>query len=237
MVDDGIDRREPIPGRTDAGIAHFHTGSISDESLPVLLLGGYGEPPFAWELSGIVDALAADGTGVIWYAARGVAPSAVPPLPWTMADLVDDVVALLDDLDVERATLVGYSLGGFTAELVARTHPDRVAGVVLMGAAGVPSTTARALSAAEVELAAAGGIPTSFAKLATLLTSLASTELCDEALVADWWAMLDALPQVWSSPDGEHGQAQACFEWIHELQGRTGPLASRRPGRPSRVRV
>lgn len=45
-------------------------------------------------------------------------------------DVADDLVALLDDLVIERAILTGFSLGGVTAMHTALRHPDRVAGIV-----------------------------------------------------------------------------------------------------------
>lgn len=47
--------------------------------------------------------------------------------------LCDDVVALLDALDIDRAVLIGISMGGGTAVDTALEHPDRVAGVVASG--------------------------------------------------------------------------------------------------------
>ena len=47
--------------------------------------------------------------------------------------LTDDLVALLDALDVERAVVVGLSMGGGTAVDTALEHPDRVAGLVVSG--------------------------------------------------------------------------------------------------------
>lgn len=53
----------------------------------------------------------------------------------TMADLADDVVAILDALEIDRATIVGFSLGSMTALQVAARYPDRVAGMVLSAGA------------------------------------------------------------------------------------------------------
>lgn len=47
--------------------------------------------------------------------------------------LADDVVELLDALEIERAVLVGLSMGGGTAVDVALEHPTRVAGLVVSG--------------------------------------------------------------------------------------------------------
>ncbi|GGO93888.1 hydrolase [Nocardioides phosphati] len=51
--------------------------------------------------------------------------------PYAMEDLADDVVAVLDELGISRAVLVGFSLGSLTALQVAARRPDRVAGLVL----------------------------------------------------------------------------------------------------------
>ena len=50
----------------------------------------------------------------------------MPPGPYDIDDLADDAVALLDDLGVERAHLVGLSLGAMTALRVAAREPSRV---------------------------------------------------------------------------------------------------------------
>jgi 3-oxoadipate enol-lactonase len=70
------------------------------------------------------DALA--GFRVVRYDLRGHGGSPVPARPSTIADLGGDVLALLDRLEVERASLVGVSLGGMVSLWVAGHHPDRV---------------------------------------------------------------------------------------------------------------
>jgi pimeloyl-ACP methyl ester carboxylesterase len=47
--------------------------------------------------------------------------------PYTLHDMVADTVGLLDALDIKRAHLVGVSMGGMIGQLMAGTHPGRVA--------------------------------------------------------------------------------------------------------------
>lgn len=69
---------------------------------------------------------------VVTYDTRGHGSSPVPPGPYSIDDLTDDLVALLDRLDVRRAHLVGLSLGGMTAMRLAAREPDRVDRLVLL---------------------------------------------------------------------------------------------------------
>jgi 3-oxoadipate enol-lactonase len=69
---------------------------------------------------------------VVRYDTRGHGRSPVPAGPYSIDDLADDLVALLDRLAVPRAHLVGLSLGGMTAMRVAGRHPDRVGSLALL---------------------------------------------------------------------------------------------------------
>lgn len=52
-----------------------------------------------------------------------------------LEDCADDAAALLDLLDIDRATVVGYSMGGALAQVVWHRHPDRVRALVLCSTA------------------------------------------------------------------------------------------------------
>ena len=68
---------------------------------------------------------------VIRYDLRGHGASAVPPAPYDIADLGADVLALLDELDVDRAHVGGLSIGGLIGMWVAANAPERVDRLVL----------------------------------------------------------------------------------------------------------
>lgn len=55
---------------------------------------------------------------------------------YALEDCADDVAAVLDELRIPSAIVVGYSLGGSVAQLAAHRHPSRVEGLVLCSTAG-----------------------------------------------------------------------------------------------------
>jgi pimeloyl-ACP methyl ester carboxylesterase len=61
------------------------------------------------------------------------------PVPYTLVDMTRDVVALLDHLDIDRAHVVGASMGGMIAQILAATEPNRVASLgIIMSSTGKP---------------------------------------------------------------------------------------------------
>ena len=78
----------------------------------------------------------------IAYNARGCPPSAVPedPSVYTYEYMRDDVIRLMDHLGIDKAHLVGLSMGAYAALQAAMTYPDRVSSVVFSsGGSGAPS--------------------------------------------------------------------------------------------------
>ena len=79
---------------------------------------------------GVVDRLP-DGWRRIRYDKRGHGLSDCPPPPYTIGDHVGDLLSILDGLAVDRAVVVGLSVGGLIALGLAGSAPDRVRGLVL----------------------------------------------------------------------------------------------------------
>lgn len=69
---------------------------------------------------------------------RGHGESPLGPRPYAVADLADDVVAVLDREKVARASVVGLSLGATVAMELTLSHPSRVERLILMGADAAP---------------------------------------------------------------------------------------------------
>jgi 3-oxoadipate enol-lactonase len=68
---------------------------------------------------------------VITFDNRGVARSTDPGGPFTIADLAKDTVDLMDALKIERAHILGLSMGGMIAQEIAIQYPGRVKGLIL----------------------------------------------------------------------------------------------------------
>ncbi|WP_346618750.1 3-oxoadipate enol-lactonase [Blastococcus montanus] len=69
---------------------------------------------------------------VVTYDTRGHGRSPAPAGPYSLDDLADDLLALLDELEVGRAHVAGLSLGGMTGMRLAARDPGRVHGLALL---------------------------------------------------------------------------------------------------------
>jgi len=98
------------------------------EGPPLLLVQGVGLGRWGW--GPCVDLLAARFEVVV-YDNRGIGESDAPPGPYTVAMLAEDAVQVLDEAGVDRAHVLGASLGGMVAQHVAVEHPERVDHLVL----------------------------------------------------------------------------------------------------------
>jgi pimeloyl-ACP methyl ester carboxylesterase len=95
---------------------------------PVLLVQGIGYARWSWDP--IVPALA-ERFRVLNFDNRGIGESDVPAPPYTARQLAEDAVAVLDAESVDRAHVVGASLGGMAAQELAAGFPERVDRLVL----------------------------------------------------------------------------------------------------------
>jgi 3-oxoadipate enol-lactonase len=103
----------------------------SENGLPVLFLNSLGTDLRMWE--GVVDRL--PNLRCIGMDKRGHGLSATPAAEWSLADLAQDALALLDHLGIDRAVLAGCSVGGMIAQKIAVGAPGRAAGLFLSNTA------------------------------------------------------------------------------------------------------
>ena len=102
---------------------------IAGQGDPVLLISGLSAPAANWALQ--VKALVAHFR-VITFDNRGVGETDLPADPvYTTPQMADDAAALLRDLKITRAHVVGASMGGTIAQELALRHPRLVRSLVL----------------------------------------------------------------------------------------------------------
>lgn len=78
--------------------------------------------------------------GLVVLDVRGRGASHEAPPPFSLEDLADDIALALEQLGVSRASIAGYSMGGWIAAVFAQRHADLASRVVLVdGGFGIPS--------------------------------------------------------------------------------------------------
>lgn len=99
------------------------------QGTPVVFLHGF---PFDHEIWQSVVPLVAKEARVILPDLRGHGRSPVPDGVYTMRQMAEDVVQLLDRLEIEKAVLVGHSMGGYVSLAFAHAYPGRLLGLGLV---------------------------------------------------------------------------------------------------------
>ncbi|MCU1423573.1 MAG: Pimeloyl-ACP methyl ester carboxylesterase [Microbacteriaceae bacterium] len=107
--------------------------TFGDDGAPqLLLIQGFSAQRLGWR-PGFCQAVADRGFRVIRHDNRDVGQSEhFPAGGYTLPDLADDTASLLDELGIESAHIVGQSMGGMIAQLLATGHPSRVRSLGLL---------------------------------------------------------------------------------------------------------
>ena len=95
----------------------------SGQGEPVLFIQGLGVDHRGW--AGVASRLAT-GYRCITYDNRDIGRSSLVEAPYGVMEMTGDALALLDALGIERAHVVGVSMGGVIAQEMAIRHPERV---------------------------------------------------------------------------------------------------------------
>ena len=146
-------RSEPVTDVVIGDSGHAQSGKVRIwyESIPpegaekgvVLLNIALGASSLYWPPS-FVRAFSAAGFRVVRYDQRGTgASSRMPEWTWqrsySLIDMAGDAIAVLDELRIDRAHVVGLSLGGFVAQEIAIGYPERVQSLTLMSTSADPT--------------------------------------------------------------------------------------------------
>ena len=155
------------PKTTDDAMPSFHNGAVAiayldeGEGEPIVLVHGFASTKNVnWVYPTWVSELKKNGYRVIALDNRGHGDSAklYDPADYTIPIMAGDIVALMDHLGIERADIMGYSLGGRMAAWLALNRPERLRSAILGGigiamieGGGPGENVARALEAPSLE--------------------------------------------------------------------------------------
>nr|MDO8080498.1 alpha/beta hydrolase [Candidatus Freyarchaeota archaeon] len=129
-------------------------------SKPLLLIAGLGSQLIAWS-DEFCESLVNHGFFVIRFDNRDIGLSTkfknagipnfaeinaayargeIPEVPYTLEDMADDAIGVLDALNIDRANICGASMGGMIAQILAYRHPSRVLSLtIIMSTTGNPT--------------------------------------------------------------------------------------------------
>ena len=186
---------------------------------PLLLIAGLTGNTLGWAM--LLPALA-EFFHVIAFDNRGAGRSSAPPGPYTTREMADDAAALLEHLGIERAHVIGLSLGGMIAQELALAHAQRVDHLVLYATYARPRPTIHDLWLKNWVEASERGNPDQMAMMLLpwfLTPAFMAQHDQVEAAVAEWVA--DPYP---APAHGVAAQAAACLS--HDTHGRLGQIAA-----------
>ena len=113
---------------------------IHGQGPPLILIMGIGYDATLWTLAQVPGL--SRMFRVVIFDNRDVGRSAAAAAPYTIADMADDVAALMDALDIRRAHVLGLSMGGMIAQEFALRHVNRLDRLVLSGCGAAPARVA-----------------------------------------------------------------------------------------------
>lgn len=188
--------------------------STVDGAGPALIMvHGIGSRRATW------DALAADLKNdftCIRYDLRGHGDSPVPPVPYCLDDLVADLEALRAKLGIERAHVIGHSLGGMIGPAYARAHPDRVLSLGLLSTAAGRSEADRAKLEGVIATMEIDGIGPTLDTLVARWYTDAFIAARPEAIAARKQQVVDTPAEVFLSVFRIYAGTEMA-PWLHEV--------------------
>ncbi len=118
----------PFVNAIDGTRIHYEVTGKSGAT-PVLMIQGLGASKNAWNLQRIAMATR---FRIISFDNRGAGRSDKPTEPFTLEQMADDALAVLDAAGIETAHVVGASMGGVISQIVAVRYPHRVRSLTLV---------------------------------------------------------------------------------------------------------
>jgi pimeloyl-ACP methyl ester carboxylesterase len=192
---------------------------------PLLLIMGLGASLDTWAAQR--EAFAAHFR-VIAFDNRGAGRSDAPPPPWTVGAMAEDAAGVLDAVGIERAHVLGVSMGGMIAQELAIAHPERVASLVVAVSFARPDPVRRTFLLHR-RWARLHGAEAAVESVATLPWLLSPALINDPRRLADALELFASMPFMSAEAYGHQVDAileHRTLERLHRVRAPTLVLAA-----------
>jgi pimeloyl-ACP methyl ester carboxylesterase len=174
---------------------------------PLVVLNGFAATSADWDLS-FIDRLASSNE-IILLDSRGIGRSTDNGQPFDIAELADDAARVIEMLGIERANVLGWSMGGFIAQTLAVQQPGRINKLILLSTDPGGSDADRASAAVWSKLIDMSGTPHQQAR--RLLSLLFPSDVA-ESIYREFGDII-ATARAQLSPDLVNRQVAAMDTW------------------------
>src|SRR5439155_7029473 len=178
---------------------------------PLLLIMGLGADSRGWTMQ--MHAFA-EKYRVIAFDNRGVGKSSVPPPPYTTEQMARDAVAVLDAEEIERAHVLGVSLGGTIAQELILAAPERVRSLALGSTWAGPSEWRSRLRALQLDILTSQGVEA--------LVRFRALFIFSPSLFQDSPGLMDVIEKTMAETPLEGYLRQLDAAEAHDVRARLG---------------
>ena len=198
----------------DSGGAEIYYETAGDGD-PLVLIMGLGADSRGWAMQ---TAALAEHHRVILIDNRGVGKSSAPPPPYTTKQMATDTLAVMDDAGIERAHVLGVSLGGAIAQELVLAAPQRVRSLALGSTWPGPSVWRSRIRQLQLGILQTQGVEA--------LVRFRALFIFSPALVTGAPAMMDVIEKTMAETPLEGYLHQLDAAETHDARARLGEVTT-----------
>jgi pimeloyl-ACP methyl ester carboxylesterase len=189
---------------------------VEGEGPPLVIVNGGGASVAQMkEMRANDQKTLAAGYKLIRFDNRGIPPTDAPQPPYTINQMADDTIGLLEFLDFGPCNIMGESMGGLITQTVSLKRPDLVNSAVFIAGIGNSPVFAKIITQACLDVLEDPDIPTSILKALMLIISIPPYHWDKDDIVLPTLEVLSGFISV-SSNQNVLGHSTAACNWMKE---------------------
>ncbi|MBN1568695.1 MAG: alpha/beta hydrolase [Acidobacteria bacterium] len=191
---------------------------VEGEGPPLIIVNGGGASVAQMKEIGATDQKILEaGYKLIRFDNRGIPPSDAPSPPYTINQMADDTIGLLEYLDSRPYNIMGRSMGGLITQTVALKRPDLVNSAIFISGIGNQPVFAKIFSQAFLDLLENRDIPKSILKTLMLIMYIPQHHWDNDDIVSSTLEILSGFISASNeSNQSVLGHSTAACNWMKE---------------------